>query len=247
MIDTILRDGFADFREFVNPLIAMRAEIAGEPARTTRTRDGQLVDSAGGLIEDMNGTQAFGHRHPHVTRRVQEFLASDSPSWFPSRVNPYAGSLARRLCERTGYSNAFFASSGSEAVEAGLKLARAVTGKVRVLSLEGAYHGCTMGSVSLMADGPLREPFAPHLPGAGHLPLGDRSALEHALRGCDVAGVVVEPIQLEGGVRALSADYVAALCELTERYGALLIADEVQTGLGRTGRLLASEAWPRPV
>ncbi len=245
MIETILRDGFDEFREFVNPLIAMRAELAGEPARSVHVRDGRLVDGGGHTVEDFNGTQAFGHRHPHVTRLVQEFLASDSASWFPSRVNPYAGSLARRLAERTGYTNAFFASSGSEAVEAGLKLARAVTGKPRVLSLERAYHGCTMGSVSLMMEGPLRAPFAPHLPGAGHLPVEDVAALEVALRAGDVAGIVVEPIQLEGGIRVLSPSYIAALCELTARHGALLIADEVQTGLGRTGRFLASEAWPR--
>ena len=245
MIEQILKSGFDEFRDFVNPMIAMRAELSGEPARATHARDGQLVDGAGNRIEDCNGTQAFGHRHPHVTRKVQEFLESDSASWFPSRVNPYAGSLAKRLCERTGYTNAFFASSGSEAVEAGLKLARAVTGKPRVLSLEHAYHGCTMGSVSLMGDGPLRRPFAPHLPGAGHLAPGDIRALEDALRAGDVAGVVVEPIQLEGGVRVLAPDYIAALCELTARHGALLIADEVQTGLGRTGRFLASEAWPR--
>jgi acetylornithine/succinyldiaminopimelate/putrescine aminotransferase len=245
MIDTILRDGFDDFREFVNPMVARRAELASEPARIAFTRDGRLVDKNGNQIEDMNGTQAFGHRHPHVTRMVQEFLASDSASWFPSRVNPYAGSLARRLCERTGYTNAFFASSGSEAVEAGLKLARATTGKVRVLSLQHAYHGCTMGSLSLMAEGALRQPFAPHLPGAGHLPPGDVRALEEVLEVGDVAGIIVEPIQLEGGVRLLTSDYIAALCELTERHGALLIADEVQTGLGRTGRFLASDSWPR--
>jgi acetylornithine/succinyldiaminopimelate/putrescine aminotransferase len=245
MIDAILRDGFEEFREFVNPLIALRAEITGEPARAVRARDGQLVDAAGQLIEDFNGAQAFGHRHPHVTRMVQAFLESDSASWFPSRVNPYAGSLARRLCVRTGYTNAFFASSGSEAVESSMKLARAATGKVRVLSLDHAYHGCTMGSVSLMMDGPLREPFAPHLPGSGHLPPGDVRALEAALRPGDVAGIVVEPIQLEGGVRALTPDYIEALCELTTKHGALLIADEVQTGLGRTGQFLASESWPR--
>jgi acetylornithine/succinyldiaminopimelate/putrescine aminotransferase len=245
MIDKILKDGLDDFRDFVNPTIALRAELSSEPARSVRTRDGQLVDGSGNLVEDCNGTQAFGHRHPHVTRAVQEFLSSDSAAWFPSRVNPYAGSLARRLCERTGYTNAYFASSGSEAVESGLKLARAVTGRPRVLGLVGAYHGCTMGSVSLMTDGPLRQPFAPHLPGAGHLPIDDVAALESVLRAGDVAAIVVEPIQLEGGVRMMPPEYVAALCELTARHGALLIADEVQTGLGRTGRFLASERWPR--
>jgi acetylornithine/succinyldiaminopimelate/putrescine aminotransferase len=256
-IETILRKGFDDFRDFVNPLIALRCELSGEPMRVVRTDKGRMVDVDGNLIEDLHGTQAFGHRHPAITQAVRDFLDSDSPSWFPSRVNPYAGSLGRRLCERANlslgrgaqsgpYASAFFASSGSEAVESGLKLARAVTGRPRVLSLVGAYHGCTMGSCALMTPGAYRDPFAPHVPGVECLPFGDVDALRAALAQGDVAGVVVEPIQLEGGVRPLPSAYIDALCELCEKHGTLLVADEVQTGLGRTGRFLASSAWPRP-
>jgi len=243
----ILRRGFDDFREFVNPLIALRTELSGEPVRVVRTEGGKLVDYEGNTIEDLHGTQAFGHRHPAITQAVRDFLDSDSPAWFPSRVNPYAGALARRLCERTGraYSSVFFASSGSEAVEASLKLARAVTRKPRILSIDRAYHGCTFGSCALMSKGIFRDPFEPHLPGVEALPINDVDALTRALASADVAAVVVEPIQLEGGVRPLSRDYIEALCALTERHGALLVADEVQTGLGRTGRFLASEAWSR--
>jgi acetylornithine/succinyldiaminopimelate/putrescine aminotransferase len=245
-VEDILRRGFEDFREFVNPLITLRAEIAGEPMRIVHARDGRLEDTDGQIIEDFHGTQAFGHRNPAITAAVREFLETDSPSWFPSRVNPYAGSLARRLCERSGhYTNAYFASSGSEAVEAALKLSRAVTRRPRVLSLDRAYHGCTMGSCGLMMPGTFRDPFAPHVPGLEHLPLGDIDALARALEARDVAAVVVEPIQLEGGVRPLPAAYIEALCELAERHGTFLVADEVQTGLGRTGRFLASERWPR--
>jgi acetylornithine/succinyldiaminopimelate/putrescine aminotransferase len=251
---SILRTGFADFRTFVNPGIAHRAELAAEPFRIVRVEDAKLVTADGQRIEDFHGTQAFGHRNRHITAAVQAFLASDSPSWFPSRVNPYAGALARRLCDRinedgddgTGrYSNAFFASSGSEAVEAAIKLARAVTRRPRVLSLARAYHGCTMGSCGLMSPGVFRDPFAPHVPGLGQLPFGDLGALETAIAAEDVAAIVVEPIQLEGGVRPLSPAYLEALCLLTERHGTLLVADEVQTGLGRTGRFVASSAWPR--
>jgi acetylornithine/succinyldiaminopimelate/putrescine aminotransferase len=245
-IETILRRGFEDFREFVNPHIALRTEVSGEPTRVIHTKEGRLEDVEGHLIEDFHGTQAFGHRHPAIAAAVREFLDSDSPSWFPSRVNPYAGSLARRLCERSGhYTNAFFASSGSEAVEAALKLARAVTRRPRVLSIERAYHGCTMGSCGLMTPGTFRDPFAPHIPGLAALPYNDVDALSRALAEKDVAAVVVEPIQLEGGVRPLSQAYIEALCELTEKHGTFLVADEVQTGLGRTGRFLASQAWPR--
>ena len=245
-LQRILQHGFDDFREFVNPLISLRAKLAGEPSEVLRVEAGRLVTAEGLVVEDFHGTQAFGHRNPVIARAVADFLASDSPSWFPSRVNPYAGSLARRLCERAAvYSNVYFANSGSEAVEAALKLARAVTRRPRVLSLEGAYHGCTMGSCGLMAKGVFRDPFEPHVPGLGALPFGDVDALERALRTGDVAAVVVEPIQLEGGVHPLPASYLDALCELTRQHQVLLVADEVQTGLGRTGRFLASETWPR--
>ncbi len=244
-VEAILQSGFDDFRELVNAQVALRAELTGEPTHLVGTASGRMLAADGRAYEDLHGTQALGHRNPVVGDAVRRFLDSDSPSWFPSRVNPYAGSLARRLCERTGYSNAFFASSGTEGVEAALKLCRAATGRPRLLALERAYHGCTMGSCSLMGRGAYRELFAPHLEAVSSIPAEDLQALERALASGEVAGVIVEPIQLEGGVRPLSPGYVAALGELTARHGALLVADEVQTGLGRTGRFLASEVWPR--
>jgi acetylornithine/succinyldiaminopimelate/putrescine aminotransferase len=246
-INHVMHRGYEDFRDFVNPLIFLRTELSGEPWRMAKTNEGRLVDHLGKFVEDLHGTQAFGHRHPAITKAVMDVLESDSPNWFPSRVSPYAGTLARRLCERTNmaYQRAFFASSGSEAVESALKLARAVTRKPRILSLERAYHGCTFGSCALMSPGVFRDPFAPHLPGVESIPINDIEALEKALAPADVAAIVVEPIQLEGGVRILSPEYIDALCSLSQKHGALLVADEVQTGLGRTGQFLASDTWPR--
>jgi len=262
-IPSILREGYEAYRRYVNPLVTLRAELLGEPTHVTSVRDGQLVDPHGS-VEDFHGTQTFGHRHPAITAAVTAFLASDSPNWFPCRVNPYAGLLAKRLCDRANaatatppvYSNVFFAHSGSGAVEAAIKLARAATGKPRVVSLDGAYHGCTMGSCALMKPGMFKDPFGPHVPGVGPIPFGDDArgaidataaidALTAALRGGDVAAVVLEPIQLEGGVRTVPDAFLEVACELTAKHGALLIADEIQTGLGRIGRFLASEAWPR--
>lgn len=241
----ILRDGFGEFKSFVNPLIAERARLAREPIQFVRVSDGMLVDAEGKRYEDFHGTQMLGHRNAVVADAIRAFLESDAPNWFPSRVNPWAGRLARRLCERTGYSNAFFGMSGADAVEAALKLARAATRRPRILGLAGGYHGCTFGAVSLMHDGPLRDPFAPHLADSKKIPFDDPDALGEALRGEDVCAVVVEPIQGEGGVRPLSERMIEALCELTERHGALLVADEVQTALGRSGQFLASGSWPR--
>jgi acetylornithine/succinyldiaminopimelate/putrescine aminotransferase len=244
-LDDARRTGFDDYREFINPIVAQRTQLTGEPAHVPRADQGKLVDLAGDRFEDFHGTQSFGHRHPAFAAAVRAYLETDAPNWYPARINPYAGLLARRLCERTGYSNVFFASSGTEGVEATLKLARAATRRPRILSLDRAYHGCTFGSCGLMSPGPFREPFGPHVPGLATLPFGDVDALARALGEGDVAAVVVEPLQLEGGVRSLPAAYVDALAELTEKHGTLLVADEIQTGLGRTGRFLRSEAWPR--
>ena len=252
-IEQTLREGFDSYRRYVNPLVSLRAELLGEPVRVTETRDGQLVGERG-PVEDFHGTQTFGHRHPAITAAIQAFLDSPSPNWFPSRVNPFAGSLAEKLCARANrtpegprdaYSNVFFANSGSGGVEAAIKLARASTGRPRILALDGAYHGCTMGSCALMKKGMFRDPFEPHLPAVESLPFADVDALARAMSGGDVAALVVEPIQLEGGVRALPSAFIEAACELSARHGALLVADEIQTGLGRTGRFLASECWPR--
>jgi acetylornithine/succinyldiaminopimelate/putrescine aminotransferase len=257
-IDTkaMLKEGYEAYRRYVNPLVALRAELLSEPTKLVATADGQLVTGSGprGTVEDFHGTQTFGHRHPAISQAVTDFLASDSPNWFPCRINPYAGLLAERLCQRANmtlegpriaYDNVFFANSGSGGVEAAIKLARAATKKTRVLSMDGAYHGCTMGSCALMKPGMFKDPFGPHVPGLEPIPFGDLDALTAALRGGDVAAVIVEPIQLEGGVRTLSSAFLEIACELTQKHGALLVADEIQTGLGRTGRFLASECWPR--
>lgn len=245
--DALLHDGIDEFRRFCNPMIAQRASLAAEPVRVVGTRDGVLVDAAGELVEDLHGFQALGHRNPEVSAALLDYLQTDHPSWFPSRVSPFMGRLGRRLSERTGFEISWFGCTGSDVVEAAMKLARAATGRPRILSLTGAYHGCTFGSCALMEEGPFRDPFGPHLPGVGALPFADVAALEAALVVGDVAAVVVEPIQGEGGVRPLPPAYVDALCELTRAHGTLLVADEVQTGLGRTGRgfLRSCPAWPR--
>jgi acetylornithine/succinyldiaminopimelate/putrescine aminotransferase len=149
------------------------------------------------------------------------------------------------LHERTGYSSTFFSCTGSDVVEAAIKLGRALTKRPGILALDGAYHGCAVGATALMHAGPFHDPFGPHLPGVRKIPFGDVDALARELASGDVGTVIVEPIQGEGGVRVLPDPFVDALCTLTARHGALLVADEIQTGLGRTGRFLRSSAWPR--
>lgn len=247
-MDPLLRHGYRDFRAFVNPLVAVRAQLVGEPYLLDRVADGRLLDVEGRAYTDLLsgwGTQAFGHRAQAVDAALIAFLRGGSPSIYPSGISPYAGMLASRLHERCGYDAAFFASGGSEAVEAALKLARGATGKPRIACIEGAYHGCTYGSVAMMQAGPYRDIFGPHLPMVDALPAGDLDALEKALADPRLAAIVVEPIQVECGVRFPDSAYLERLCGGTGPDGVLLVADEIQTGLGRTGRFLNSEAWPR--
>jgi len=247
-MEAFLRQGYDDFRAFVNPMVAARADLCGEPYRLAAVDDGCLVDADGRRFADFIagwGTQAFGHRPPAIETALRRFLDGTAPSFYPSGISPYAGRLAARLQGMTGYDAAYFVSGGTEAVEAALKLVRAATGRPRIAHVAGAYHGCTYGSVAMMQAGPYRDGFGPHLPGIVALPYGDTEALRRALDDPLLAAIVVEPVQVEAGVRVPPPGWTAQLCAGTAERGVLLVADEIQTGLGRTGRMLCSDAWPR--
>ncbi|MGA7204966.1 MAG: acetylornithine transaminase [Specibacter sp.] len=230
--------------------------VFGSPQRV-------LVRGAGALVWDADGKEyldllggiavnALGHAHPFVTSVISSQLATlgHVSNFFTS---PTQIALAEKLLELsqapTG-SKVFFANSGTEANEAAFKLARA-HGKVNspaggparttILALEGAFHGRTMGALALTAKQAYREPFEPMPEGVRHLAFNDIDALRAAMDGT-VAALVLEPIQGEAGVRPLSAEYLKAARELTTEHGALLIMDEVQTGVGRTGDWFAGLA-----
>lgn len=190
------------------------------------------------------GVFAVGRNHPHVVRRLREVLAQDLPDMVQMDVGVLAGVLAERLVARMppGLERVFFANSGTEAVETAIKFARYATGRSRIVHVEHGFHGLTMGALSLNGDDEFREGFGPLLPGTVRIPFDDLDALEEALRGRDVAAFVVEPI-VGHGVYVPHDDYLPGAQALCRRYGTLLVADEVQTGLGRTGRFLAVEHW----
>jgi acetylornithine aminotransferase len=217
-----------------------------------------LVRGAGCLVWDADGKEyldllggiavnALGHAHPFVTSVISSQLATlgHVSNFFTS---PTQIALAEKLLEITrapAGSKVFFANSGTEAVEAAFKLARRNTGpqdnpRTRIIALEGAFHGRTMGALALTAKEAYRAPFAPLPGGVEHVPFGDIDALRAAVDDT-VAAVFLEPIQGEAGVRPLPAGYLRAAREATSAAGALLILDEVQTGIGRTGKWLASE------
>ena len=221
-----------------------------------------LVRGAGCLVWDADGKEyldllggiavnALGHAHPFVTSVVASQLATlgHVSNFFTS---PTQIALAEKLLGSTGApagSKVFFANSGTEAVEAAFKLARRNGGitdsdadakpRTKIIALEGAFHGRTMGALALPAKEAYRAPFAPLPGGVVHVPFGDIDALRAAVDET-TAAVFLEPIQGEAGVRPLPAGYLLAARQATRAAGALLILDEVQTGIGRTGKWLAS-------
>jgi ornithine--oxo-acid transaminase len=158
-------------------------------------------------------------------------------------VSTLAGILAERLLAHVPYlDKAFFMNSGSETVEAAIKFARAATGRPGIVYCEHAFHGLSYGALSLNGDDIFRNGFEPLLPGCMSIPFNDLAALEQALHSRVIAAFVVEPIQGKG-VNMPADGYLKSAVELCRRHGTLFVADEVQTGLGRTGRFLAVEHW----
>ncbi|MBX6395172.1 MAG: aspartate aminotransferase family protein, partial [Alicyclobacillaceae bacterium] len=196
----------------------------------------QYIDCVAGY-----GSLPFGHRPRGVLDAVREQMERLALS---SKVMPNrpAAELAEALaCRVPGdLCFSFFCNSGAEAVEGALKLARAATGRAEFVAAEGGFHGKTFGALSVSGRERYRMPFYPLLPGVTHVPYGDVQALERAVNR-RTAAVILEPVQGEGGVHVPPDGYLRAAREICDRNGALLILDEVQTGLGRTGRWFAME------
>ena len=208
----------------------LRLLVRGEGAWVWDEDGTRYLDFLGGIA-----VNSLGHAHPVVVEAAgkQASLMVHVSNYF---ATPSQLELAERLKRITGAGEAgrvYFGNSGAEANEAAFKLARR-TGRPRILALKNAFHGRTMGALALTGKPALQEPFLPMVPGVEHLD-STVEALAEALRD-DVAALIVEPIKGETGVVPLPEGYLRAARELTERYGALLIVDEIQTGVGRTGR-----------
>jgi ornithine--oxo-acid transaminase len=183
-----------------------------------------------------------GHNHPAIVSALKDELDKTGPVMLQSNVPELAGELAERLCDLAGggISKVFFASSGSEGVETAIKFARAYTGRIGLVACERAFHGLTCGALSLTDGDYWRKGFGPLLPGTAMVPFGDLKALEIELASRRHAAFFVEPIQAEGGIQIPGANYLRDAQDLCRRYGTLMVADEVQTGMFRTGPFLAS-------
>ncbi|MHA7273755.1 acetylornithine transaminase [Arthrobacter sp. CAL618] len=228
--------------------------VFGTPQRVLVRGNGCTVwDADGNQYLDLLGgiaVNALGHAHPFVTSVISSQLATlgHVSNFFTSPTQIALAEKLLQLSVAPAGSKAFFTNSGTEAVEAAFKLARrnstpAADGKparTRILALDGAFHGRTMGALALTAKQAYREPFEPLPGGVEHLPFGSIEALVNAVDET-VAAVILEPIQGEAGVRPLPPGYLQAAREVTTRAGALLILDEVQTGIGRTGSWFAHQ------
>jgi ornithine--oxo-acid transaminase len=184
-----------------------------------------------------------GHNHPRIISALKNELDRSGPMMLQSNVPELAGELGERLCASAGgrLKKAHFTSSGSEGVEAAIKFARAHTGRAGLVFADGAFHGLTCGALSLMGDDFWREGFGPLLADARQVRFGDLKDLEAQLATKKCAAFIVETLQGEGGIRIPDAHYLERAQALCRQYGTLLVLDEVQTGMYRTGRFLAAQ------
>ncbi|MDR4308832.1 aspartate aminotransferase family protein [Chelatococcus sambhunathii] len=189
------------------------------------------------------GVFGVGRNHPTVRDALQSVLASDLPNLVQMDVPVLAALLAEKLLQHTPFlDKAFFCNSGAEAVEAAIKFARRTTNRPGVVYCDHAFHGLTYGALSLNGDAIFRDGFGETLPGCVRVPFNDLAALERALSTREIAAFIVEPIQGKG-VNLPDDGYLAGAQALCRKYGTLFVADEIQTGLGRTGKFLAIEHW----
>ena len=231
--------------EHVNPANVRTLKTIGFDRCYVRAEGPYLWDVQGNQYLDMlsgYGVFGLGRNHPEVRRVLTEFLDLNYPSLVKMEAPLLSGLLAEQLKKRmpNQLDMVFFTNSGAEGMETALKYARCATGKPAIVHCAKAFHGLSYGALSVNGDESFREGFAPFLPDMRKIPFNDLDALEQELRKKDVAAFVVEPVQGKG-VNLPSPGYLVAAANLCRKYGALFIDDEVQSGMGRTGKFLAIE------
>ncbi|HVC89909.1 MAG TPA: aspartate aminotransferase family protein [Acidobacteriaceae bacterium] len=247
-LDPIELNGQEPYSQHVNPIWVKLLDVLGMNVRYTRSNGAELYTNDGRVILDcLSGycVHNAGHNHPLIVAELMAEMKAQTPTMLQSNVVESAGRLASVLCERAGgkVSKAFFCSSGSEAIEAVIKFARACTGRPDIVYASGAFHGLTCGALSIMGNDFWREDFGQMLDGTHAVPFGDSAKIEKLLKERKIAAVVLEPIQAEAGIILPPAGYLANVQRLCRKYGTLFVLDEAQTGIGRTGRFLAAERY----
>jgi ornithine--oxo-acid transaminase len=218
----------------------------GFDVRFQKGRGQYLFDSDGTRYLDLLsgwGVFALGRNHPTIGAALKDVLDCELPNLVQMDVSVLAGVLAERLLKYTPYlEKVFFANSGTESVEAAIKFARSATGRPGIVYCSHAFHGLTYGPLSLNGDEIFRKGFGPLLPDCAEVEFNDLAGLERALASRQVAAFFVEPIQGKG-VNLPDDNYLRDALALCRKYGTLFVADEIQTGMGRTGKFLAVEHW----
>ena len=238
---------FSLHEEHLNTQIVRVLKTIGYDRVYTRAKGPYLYDQDDQEYLDLLsgfGVYAMGRNHPTVIEALRDVLDNNLPDMVQMDVSLLSGLLAEALLKRCpkNLTKMFFCNSGTEAVEAAIKFARYTTKRDRVVYCEHGYHGLTLGALSLNGENVFREGFGPLLPGCGSVPFNDLAALEAALKGQDVAAFIVEPIQGKG-VNLPNDDYLPGVQALCQKYGTLFVADEIQCGLGRTGKFWAIDHW----
>lgn len=233
-----------DLFALINPDLADLLQRVKLDKRFVRGQGSRLYDDSGREYLDFvaaYGALPFGFNPPEIIQALQDTFTRLEPSFVQPSSLVAAGELAEQLLALAGpeFTTVTFANSGTEAVEAAIKMARAATGRLGILSTQGGFHGKTLGSLSATAKPFYQDPFGAPVAGFDSVPYGDLAALEQALGEKPYAAVILEAIQGEGGIILPPAGYLVAAAELVRAHGAIFILDEVQTGLGRTGSLFA--------
>lgn len=244
--ERMIEETIEKYEKYINPAVARLFRFMGL-STIEQHASGVIISDSNGkdYIDCLGGYGVFslGHRHPRVVEAVKaqiDYMPMSSKVLFNKPMADLAELIANITPGDLQYS--FFGNSGTEAVEGALKLAKVHTGRSKIVSTINSFHGKTLGALSATGRDLFRDPFQPLLSGFVHVPFGDEAAIAECID-ADTAAVIVEPIQGEGGIIVPSDEYLPALRQLCDRHGALLICDEVQTGLGRTGRMFACDHY----
>lgn len=240
-------DQFKLHQQYVSPANVRVNEIIGFDKIYVRGEGAYLWDATGERYLDLlagYGVFNLGRSHPKIKKLLHEVIDLDRPNLVKMDNPLLAGLLAEELVRRAtpGLEAVFFVNSGSEAVETALKFARAATKRPRILYVDHSFHGLTLGALSINGGAYFRRGFEPLLPACTMIPHNDLNALEKELRAGDVAAFIIEPIQGKG-VYLPEGDYLPAAQALCRKHGAVFICDEVQAGMGRSGKFLSCQHW----
>jgi ornithine--oxo-acid transaminase len=240
-------EAFGLHENYLNSQMVRVLRTIGFDRRYVSAKGPYLFDERGERYLDLLsgwGVFACGRNHPRIAAALADVIASDLPHLVQMDVSVLAGMLAERLVATfpPGLDKVFFCNSGAEAAEAAIKFSRYATGRPGIVYCEHGFHGLTCGALSINGQDVFQDGFGPLLPGCRRIPFDDLVSLERELRAGDVAAFIVEPIQGHG-VHVPSPDYLREAARLCRRHGTLFVVDEIQTGLGRTGRMWATEHW----